>query len=146
MALRGIKHIPLSIAPGTAFESATRTAEDRHLRRKLITTDGGLEILVDLGLPAFFQDGDHLELEDGRYLEIQAADEELYEIRGASPAHISQLAWHLGNRHLAAQIEYERILIKRDPVIKDMLLKLHATVTEATEQFDPVHGAYAHGH
>jgi urease accessory protein len=146
MALRGIRHFSLSVAPGTAFEAATRTAEERHLRRKLISTDGGLEILVDLGLPTYFEDGDHLELEDGRFLEILAMEEELYEIRGASPAHISILAWHIGNRHLAAQIEFERILIKRDPVIKTMLMRLHASVTEVTEQFDPVHGAYTHGH
>jgi urease accessory protein len=145
MALRGIKHIPLGVAPGTAFDAVTRDAEDRNLRRKLIVTDSGLEILVDLGLPAFFEDGDHLELEDGRFLEFLAAEEDLYEIHGQSPAHISQLAWHIGNRHLQAQIEFDRILIKRDPVIRDMLLRLHATVTDLRAQFDPVQGAY-NGH
>ena len=145
MPLRGIRHVPLSMAPGTAFDAITLDAQDRHLRRKLITTGGGLDVLVDLGLPVFFEDGDHLELEDGRFVEVIAAEEDLYEIRGASPAHVAMLAWHIGNRHLAAEIAHDCILIRRDPVIRDMLVRLHASVSDLRAAFDPVHGAY-HGH
>ncbi|MFO1034092.1 MAG: urease accessory protein UreE [Hyphomicrobiales bacterium] len=152
MALRAIKHIPLSIAPGTAFDGFTLEAQDRHLRRKLLVTDDGLEVLVDLPQPVFAGDGDHLELEDGRFVEVLAAEEDLYEIRGVSPRHVVTLAWQLGNRHLPAQLEWDRILIRRDPVIRTMLEKLHASVTEVREQFFPEQGAYAahgpfgHGH
>ena len=145
MALRGLKHIRLSEAPGQATDSITLDAQDRSIRRKLITTSGGQDVLVDLPLTAYFEDGDHLELDNGTYLEVCAAEEDLYEITGASPAHIAQLAWHLGNRHLPAQVEWNRILIKRDHIIKTMLLGLHATVTEVRDQFDPLHGAY-HAH
>ena len=145
MNLRGIKHIPLDRAPGQAFDAVTLEADERNLRRKLIVTDGGLEVLVDLGLPTYFEDGDHLELQDGRYVEILAAEEELYEITGVSPAHLVQLAWHIGNRHLPAQLDYDRIFIKRDPVIRDMLIKRHAVVNDVRAPFDPAQGAY-HGH
>lgn len=147
MTTRGIKHIRLSDSLGQATDSITLDAQDRSIRRKLIKTDSGKDVLVDLPLTAYFEDGDHLELDDGTYLEICAAEEDLYEITGSSPAHISQLAWHIGNRHLPAQIEYNRILIKRDHIIKAMLLGLHATVIETRDQFEPLHGAYhAHGH
>ena len=147
MTTRGIKHIRLSESLGQATDSVTLDAQDRSIRRKLIKTDSGKDVLVDLPLTAYFEDGDHLELDDGTYLEICAAEEDLYEITGSSPAHISQLAWHIGNRHLPAQIEYNRILIKRDHIIKAMLLGLHATVIETRDQFEPLHGAYhAHGH
>lgn len=146
MVVRAIKHVPLSATPGRATMDVVLDAQDRHLRRKLITTTDGLEVLVDLPMPVFIEDGDHLELEGGRYLEVRAAKEELYEIRGASPAHVVTIAWQLGNRHLPAQLEYDRILIKRDPVIRDMLLRLHARVTDVVEEFNPAQGAYAaHG-
>ncbi len=140
-----IKHIRLAETPGTATDGIELTAQDRHLRRKLIITESGAEVTVDLPLTIFIEDGDHLELEDGTYLEIRAAEEELLEIRGVSPAHVVQLAWHIGNRHLAAQLEWDRILILNDRVIALMLEKLGATVTVVREQFSPEHGAY-HGH
>ena len=101
--------------------------------------------MVDLPLTIFIEDGDHLELENGTYIEIRAAEEELLEIRGVSPAHVVQLAWHIGNRHLAAQLEWDRILILNDRVIALMLEKLGAKVSVVHEQFSPEHGAY-HGH
>jgi urease accessory protein len=145
MSVRGIKHIRLSDAPGQATDAITLDAQDRSIRRKLIKTTGGKDVLVDLPLTAYFEDGDHLELDDGTFLEICAAEEDLYEITGSSPAHIAQLAWHIGNRHLSAQIESNRILIKRDHIIKAMLVGLHATVSEIRDQFEPLHGAY-HAH
>ena len=145
MTIRGVKHFRLSEAPGQATDSITLDSQDRAIRRKLIKTSGKKDVLVDLPLTAYFEDGDHLQLDDGTYLEINAAEEDLYEITGVSPAHIAQLAWHIGNRHLPAQIEWNRILIKRDYIIKAMLLGLNATVIEARDQFEPLHGAY-HGH
>lgn len=143
--IRAINHIRLSEAPGTATDGIELSAQDRHLRRKLIVTESGAEIMVDLPLSIFIEDGDHLELENGTYLEVRAAEEELLEIRGVSPAHVVTLAWHIGNRHLAAQLEWDRILILNDRVIALMLEKLGATVTVVREQFSPEHGAY-HGH
>lgn len=118
----------------------------RHLRRKLVTTDQGEEIMVDLPEPVLFADGDRLVLQDGRSVAIVAAEEELYEVLpGSSP--LRHLAWHLGNRHLPAQIDEERILIQRDHVIRAMLEGLGASVREVVARFQPVHGAYhAHGH
>jgi urease accessory protein len=143
--MRATKLIRLSEAPGIATDGIVLTAQDRHIRRKLLVTEAGSEVLVDLPLTVFIEDGDHLELEDGTYLEVRAAEEDLLEIRGVSPAHITQLAWHIGNRHLAAQLEWDRILILPDRVIAKMLEGLGATVTTAREQFSPEHGAY-HGH
>ncbi len=90
--------------------------------------------------------GDRLVLDDGREIEIRAASEELYEIRGRDPRHIAELAWHIGNRHLAAQIETDRIFILRDHVIRVMLEGLGATVTDVVAIFSPLRGAYSGGH
>ncbi|MBB4276839.1 urease accessory protein UreE [Rhizobium mongolense] len=117
----------------------------RHLRRKLLHLENGDMVMLDLKEPVLFASGDMLVLEDGELIEIQAADEKLFEIRGRDRLHLIELAWHLGNRHLGAQIEEERILILRDHVIRSMLEGLGATVSEVTEPFQPARGAY-HSH
>jgi urease accessory protein len=144
--LRAIKYTSAGALTGLVFDKLVLDAQDRHVRRKLLATQGGHEILIDLPRPVYCADGDHLELEDGRLIQVVAALEDLYDVRGTSPSHMVSLAWQLGNRHLPAQLEWDRILIKRDPIIKDMLLKLQATVTEIRDRFDPAQGAYAaHG-
>jgi urease accessory protein len=140
--LRAISHSHRSIAE--PFGTLTLDSSDRHLRRKLMTTDQDIQVMVDLPEPMLLAHGDALVLEDGRTIRIVAAKEELYQIEpGTIP--LRHLAWHIGNRHLAAQIDEARILIRRDHVIRAMLDGLGATVTEVIEQFQPVHGAY-HGH
>jgi len=104
-------------------------------------------VLVDLPEPVALGNGDRLVLEDGRQLEIVAAPEEVYDIRARDAVHLTELAWHIGNRHLAASIEADRILILRDHVIKAMLEGLGARVSEVSQPFSPVRGAYSgHGH
>ena len=82
--------------------------------------------MVDLEHTVKFEDRDCLILEDGRLVQIIASDEELMQVRARDAAHLTLLAWHIGNRHLPAQIETTRILIRRDHVIKSMLEKLGA--------------------
>ena len=131
----------------TPFEIVVLDAEERHIRRKLITLQHGDEVMVDFVKPAKLEHGDCLVLEDGRLVEVIAAEEELLEVRGESAEHLLRLAWHIGNRHLAAQIEGDRILIRRDRIIAEMLTHQGATVREVSELFQPEHGAYhAHDH
>ena len=134
------------------YGSAVLAHDERHLRRRAIALSDGSKVLVDLPEPVALNDGDRLVLEDGRHIEIIAAPEEVYDIRARDAVHLAELAWHIGNRHLAASIEAGRILILRDHVIKAMLEGLGATVTDVSEPFKPVRGAYSgqggpgHGH
>nr|WP_272212275.1 urease accessory protein UreE [Marinicella sp. W31]MDC2878187.1 urease accessory protein UreE [Marinicella sp. W31] len=128
------------------FGHVELTHEARHLRRKALKLADGGSVMLDLKDAVLFASGDRLVLEDGSQIEIVAAPEELYEIRPRDGLHIIELAWHLGNRHLPAQIETDRILILRDHVIRQMLLGLGATVSEIVEPFQPVRGAYHSGH
>ncbi|WP_271893893.1 urease accessory protein UreE [Candidatus Phyllobacterium onerii] len=131
---------------GTPFDRIVLAHDERHLRRKVLTLEQGEQILVDLPEAIAFEHGDVLILEDGRMAEIVAADEALYAITPRDRPHLSELAWHLGNRHLPAQLEESRIVILRDHVIKAMLQGLGAKVTEITAPFHPLHGAYHSGH
>jgi urease accessory protein len=126
----------------TPFDIVVLDADERHIRRKRITLQHGDEILVDFEKSVKLEHGDCLVLEDGRLAEVIAAEEDLMEIRARSPEHLVQLAWHIGNRHLPAQIEPLRILIRRDRIIRHMLETLGASVSEVSEPFHPEHGAY----
>ena len=132
---------------GTPFDIIVLDAEERHVRRKLLTLQHGDEVLVDFEAAVTLVHGDRLVLEDGREAEVIAAEEDLMEVRTRDRHHLLKLAWHIGNRHLPAQIEDTRILLRRDAVIRRMLEGLGATVADVTEPFHPEHGAYhSHGH
>ncbi|MFD1912264.1 urease accessory protein UreE [Halodurantibacterium flavum] len=135
-----------SVRPaGSWADAADRVVlgyEERFLRRKRLTTALGDSVLVDLPETTSLNDGDALELSDGRLIEVLAAEEPLLEVRG--PA-LPRLAWHIGNRHTPCQIEGDRLLIRQDHVLADMLRRLGASLTEVTAPFRPEGGAYGHG-
>jgi urease accessory protein len=144
-ALRAVSHLPPGHGGGTPWAWISLTHDQRRLRRRLLVLANGAEVLVDLPATVTLDNGSKLQLEDGRLVGIVAAEEELYSITGIDRAHLVRLAWHLGNRHLPAQLDGERILIRRDHVIRNMLTGLGAQVTAVTDTFAPEHGAY-HGH
>jgi len=143
--LRVSDHLPPGHGRGEAFDVITLAHDERRLRRKLLTLRGGTEVMVDFPQTLTLEHGGALLLEDGRLAGILAADELLYEVRADSPAHLVRLAWHIGNRHTSAQLEADRILIKRDHVLKIMLEGLGARITNISEPFFAEHGAY-HSH
>jgi urease accessory protein len=102
--------------------------------------------LLDLPHAILLPGGAGLLLEDGRIVEVRARIEPLLEVRAKDAASLLRLAWHIGNRHLSAQIEPDRILIRLDHVIAIMLTGLGATVTEIEAPFDPEGGAYGGRH
>ncbi|WP_420404483.1 urease accessory protein UreE [Nisaea sp.] len=125
----------------------TLAFDDRHRRRIRLETDEGASVLLDLPRAVALSDGDGLELEDGGgWVRVAAAPEPVMEVRASSPHHLLRLAWHIGNRHLPAQISETVILLRPDHVIADMLRGLGATVTETERTFQPEGGAYDHGH
>jgi urease accessory protein len=136
------------VVPSGAWPQAERTDlitlmyDDRYRRRLRLLGDGGTDFLLDLPEPTVLRDGDGLALDDGGYVMVKAADETLIEVRAKDPALFVRLAWHLGNRHLPAQIEADRILIRDDHVIVDMLKGLGAEVRSVSAPFNPEGGAY----
>lgn len=124
------------------FDVVVLDHEERHLRRRVLRLQHGDEVLVDLPRPVVLAHGDRLVLDDGRHVEVIAAEEDLLEVRARESATLAELAWHLGNRHTPAQIERTRILVARDHVLAEMLVGLGASVSEVREPFEPVRGAY----
>jgi urease accessory protein len=81
-----------------------------------------------------------------RVVKIMAAAEATYRIECASPHALLRCAFHLGNRHTQAHVGDGFLRIRKDPVLKEMLQGLQATVTEELAAFEPESGAYGGGH
>jgi urease accessory protein len=126
-------------------ETITLDREGRHRRRITLTGDGGTSFLLDLPEATALVDGTGLVLEDGRTLVVRSAPEPLLEVTAASAHELLRLAWHIGNRHLPAMIQKDRILIRRDHVIADMIRGLGGTAAEVDAPFEPEGGAYGQG-
>jgi urease accessory protein len=123
--------------------TVTLAYDDRHRRRLRLTSDAGEDFLLDLPQASVLEDGDGLALSDGTWLAVKAAPEALLEVSAASAALLLRLAWHIGNRHLPAQLAGERILIRDDAVIAVMLEGLGARLRRLSAPFTPERGAYA---
>ena len=134
-----------AILPSGSFpkpdDRVTLGYDARLLRRKRLETDSGASVMVDLAATTSLNPGDALQLDDGRLIEIAAADEPVVVIKGNLP----RLAWHIGNRHTPCQVAADHLIIRRDPVLETMLAQLGAKTSLAILPFHPEGGAYGHG-
>ena len=77
--------------------------------------------LVSLTRATFLRDGDGLLLQDGKVIRVTAAPEPLLRITCRDRDHLARVAWHLGNRHVPAQVMTHGVRFRDDPVIVDMV-------------------------
>lgn len=123
---------------------------DRHRRRVAMRGLGGLGFLLDLPESTVLDDGDALILEDGRLIWIEAAPERLLEIRAPNDHALKRLIWHIGNRHIPAEIGADAVWIAFDHVLAEMVRGLGGSAEAVERPFRPEGGAYfgghAHGH
>ena len=143
--LRAITVKPAGTWRETPSDVVVLDFDGRHRRRIAMKGVRGLEFLLDLKETVALRGGDALALEDGLLVEVVAAPEPLAEIRAADTEHLIRIAWHIGNRHLPAQIAGAKLRIRRDHVIEEMLTGLGARVVHIEAPFDPERGAYAGG-
>jgi urease accessory protein len=145
--LRAHTVLPAGTWPNaSACDSIALTYDERHRRRFAFTAQGGTAFLLDLPRATVLQQGDGLALTDGRIIAVSAARERLSRVEASSAQALVQLAWHIGNRHLPAQLTADAIFIREDHVITHMLEGLGARVTPVDAPFRPESGAYAGGH
>lgn len=91
--------------------------------------------------------GDKLLGSDGRVVEVVAAPEGLMEAVSDDPLLIAKAAYHLGNRHVAVELQPGRLRFIADHVLGEMLRGLGLPVVEIEAPFEPESGAYgSHPH
>jgi urease accessory protein len=123
--------------------------ELREKSRLRATLASGEDVAVFTVRGTVLRNGELLRGDDGRVVKIVAAAEATYRVACATPHALLRCAFHLGNRHTQAQVGDDAgsgfLRIRKDPVLKDMLLGLGATVTEELAPFEPESGAYGGG-
>ncbi len=143
--IRATEILPAGHWHGAVADRLVLDRDDRHRRRLVMRCLDGLAFLLDLPEAQVLKQGDAVQLDDGRLVAIVAKAEHLLEITATDFGHLVRIAWHLGNRHLPTQLLGDKLRIRYDHVIADMVVKLGGHVVELHDGFDPEGGAYGLG-
>jgi urease accessory protein len=144
--IRATSVVAASDFAGTATDSIVLDFDHRHRRRLQMNSESGKAFLLDLNEAVALHDRDVLELDDGSTVVVKAKAERVADITARDARHLTTIAWHLGNRHLATQILDGSLRIAYDHVIVEMLQGLGAEVSIVDAPFQPEGGAYGHTH
>jgi urease accessory protein len=126
--------------------------DQRRTPDGVLTGLKGTQVQIAIAKSESLATDDCLVLDDGRLIEIVARPEPLLEVRAPDVAGLARLAWHLGDRHILAELHERRLRVRRDPAVEKLLTSLDAKVTSIEAPFEPEGGAYsggqrgAHGH
>jgi urease accessory protein len=86
----------------------------------------------------------------GFLVKVQAAPEELLEVRADDAFGLLRAAYHLGNRHVQLQVLPNCLRLPYDYVLAEMVERMGAKALKVQAPFDPEPGAYSagghHGH
>ncbi len=135
-------------AGALAIDRVVLDAGDRNRRRIVLKGEKGAEFLLDFEKPVSLRAGDGLVLDDGAIVLVAGKPEALIEVSAHNALEAVRLAWHLGNRHTDVQIVGDKIRIRRDHVLEDMLAGLGSHLVPLEAPFDPEVAAphEHHGH
>jgi urease accessory protein len=139
------------VGPERVADTVRLDYEDRRRRRIVLTGERGMTFLLDLPHATTLRDGDALVLDDGAIVRVVGKAEALVDVAAAGASErarasaLARLAWHIGNRHTDVQVMGDKLRIRRDHVLEEMLRGLGATLTPVAAPFDPESGAYDHG-
>jgi urease accessory protein len=129
--------------PGEASDRVVIDADERNRRRIMLITENGAQFLLDLPRAAMLRHGDGLVLEDGSIIRVEGRPEPLIEISATSATELARLAWHIGNRHTDLQVVGDKLRVRRDHVLEEMLRGLGADLAPLEAPFDPMPAAAA---
>jgi urease accessory protein len=125
------------------------TRDQRGRARLRAMMSDGREVAILLPRGGALRDGDGLGSVDGLRVRVCAAAETLSRVECTDPLALARACYHLGNRHVALQIEPGQVSYLHDHVLDAMLAGLGLKVRVVTAPFEPEPGAYGgqgHGH
>lgn len=134
--------------PGaSSAEDSTLTLsfDQRSRSRSRTRLDDGREAGLCLPRGTLLRGGDLLLTADGLRIRVQAADEQVSTAHTGDPLLLARACYHLGNRHVALQIDHRWIRYQHDHVLDDMVRGLGLELISENAPFEPETGAY-HGH
>ena len=117
-------------------------SQDRNRRIIKLVSKKNVSFLLYERKTIFLKNGALLILSNSYKIKVVAKIEPVLKIEASSKNKLLVLAWHIGNRHIPAEIHKDFIIIKRDEVISEMLKLLGAKVHKKKLTFTPESGAY----
>ena len=134
---------------GVLLKRAATVELDWDVRQKSrfdATDSQGRALGVFLPRGSVVRGGDVLVAEDGSLVRVIATPQPVLVVRAAadgSPFDLLRAAYHLGNRHVALELQPDRLQLEPDHVLADMLRQMDLVVSEEQAPFEPEGGAYA---
>ena len=120
---------------------------DTRQKSRFDTEDSqGRSLGVFLPRGSVVRGGDVLVAEDGSLVKVIATPQPVLVVRASahgSPFDLLRAAYHLGNRHVALELQPDRLQLEPDHVLADLLRQMHLSVTEELAPFEPEGGAYS---
>ena len=116
--------------------------QDRNRRRIKLDSKKKISFLLDEKETVFLNNGSLLILSNEYKVKVIAKLENVLKVEAKDKRNLSSLAWHIGNRHIPAEIYKDYIIIQRDEIISRMLKLLGAKVVKKKLSFTPEKGAY----
>ncbi|MFL9710019.1 urease accessory protein UreE [Methylobacillus sp. Pita1] len=120
---------------------------DRRQKSRLrVVLASGTEAALLLERGTVLRGGDLLQAEDGRVVQVVAADEPVLLVTAETAQQLMRAAYHLGNRHVPLEVGNGWLRLEQDHVLQEMLLGLGVQVEGQMAPFEPEAGAYGGGH
>lgn len=140
-------HITELIAPGAQYDDRLILPFDRRQKSRLrVRLESGEDAGLFLERGTVLRGGDCLRTQDGRVVQVVAADEPVMLVSADTPIELMRATYHLGNRHVPLQIGEGWLKLEQDHVLEEMLIGLGVHVTYQSSPFEPEAGAYGGGH
>lgn len=140
------KRAPLSAtSTGAPTLKLVMPFEQRQKARQRAHITAGFEVGIQLARGTVLRGGDQLRADDGTLLDIVAAREPVSTVWSRDLRRLAQVAYHLGNRHVALEIGTGWVRYLADHVLDAMVEQLGLAVIHHDEPFEPEAGAYG-GH
>lgn len=126
------------------MDSVTLSFDQRVKSRLKVELDNGEAAGLFLPRGCILKHGDRIVAESGEVVAVRAADETVSTVYVTDPVLMARACYHLGNRHVALQIDAGFVRYQHDHVLDEMVEGLGLSVICEQAPFEPEAGAY-HG-
>ena len=136
------------LAPALLRRASTVELDwDTRSKSRFDATDStGRPLGVFLPRGQVLRGGDVLVAEDGSLVRVIASPQPVLRVTACTqhgtPLDLPRAAYHLGNRHVALEVQADHLQLEPDRVLADMLRAMHLIVSEENAAFEPEGGAY----
>ena len=123
----------------------TLCSDQRKILRGRKVSDCNTELILQLPREGKINDGDIFRTnQENIFIHVIAKKEKLFQISTSKSIDMLKVSYHLGNRHIAMEINDNYVFIKEDYVMRILLEKLGAEIKLVHKKFFPENGAFLH--